>query len=425
MKRKKFSIVVSFFMLVFVSLSFTSCGESGGENDGTYSGNVSITGKLLAPDGKTPIAGAAVYIPASSSQQSVKTVVKQSILKCETPPEKYIAFSCTNPDGSFSLNFDNVSGNKVIIKFKKGVFKKTLTLDVSSSDLSLGNVSIPSNPTDGAPKIAVVTGNYDSMEIVLAKLGFGSINSWGQLEYGTEKFDLYDGNYSLNDNKYPNFDALFLDLDSDGKPDIYNYDIVFINCGNNYEYDVLTDTTKISILREYVNQGGRLYITDLSYDFVEQVFPEFLDFYGSDTTPESSQEVMGAAEVGNAGITAEADVLDTTLAKWLETVSCVDILGNSVKCINSSTNTVHIEGFLSGWAVINGPHPTHNSDVKIWVEGNVSWWDGSDQNGVKPLTVSFSVGKGKVLYTSYHTEASLGTSGLLPQERILQYLVFF
>jgi len=80
--------------------------------------------------------------------------------------------------------------------------------------------------------MAVVTGDYDRMEDILAKLGFGSLNSWGQLELGTETFDLYDGNYSLPNASYRDFPDIFNDNDGDSKPDIYNYDIVFINCGN-------------------------------------------------------------------------------------------------------------------------------------------------------------------------------------------------
>ncbi len=407
-------MVVSFIFIL------SSCGDGGGSAEGNFNGSVDISGKLLAPDGQTPIAGAVVYVPKVTSQQDSSPIFIQSSTQCESPPEQYIAATCTAADGSFSLKV-NVTGNKLTLKFKKGAFKKVLSVDLKSSKLNLGNVNLPSDPDQGAPKMAVVTGWYDAIQNVLAKLGFGSVSS-GQLDLGTEKFDLYDGNGYLDDAKYPNFDTLFVDNDGNGKPDIYNYDIVFINCGNDYEDSILTDSSKISIIRDYVEQGGRLYVTDLSYDFVEQVFPEFIDFYGSDSVPENNPENRNEAEVGNGGITTEADVLDNTMADWLVTVSCVDSSDNSVDCIDTSTKKVHIEGFLSGWVVINGPHPSHVSDVKIWVKGEVSWSSGS---GVKPLTVSFSVGKGKVLYTSYHTEPGYSINGLLPQERILQYLVFF
>lgn len=50
---------------------------------------------------------------------------------------------------------------------------------------------------------------------------------------------------------------------------------------------------------------------------------------------------------------------------------------------------------------------------------------GQDTPVNRPLTVSFSAGGGRVTCTSHHTEPSFATtSGFLPQERILQFLVF-
>ncbi len=396
------------------TLALLSCG--GGSSDG-LSGST-LTGKLLAPDGSTPVAGATVYVPGSGTFTGLLTAQSG----CEKPPESYVTYTCTGPDGSFSLDLSGLSGT-VTVKFRKGAFQKTVTVNLKLGTPKLGNVSLSSDPTQGAPKMAVVSGYYDRMEIILAKLGFAELDQWGMLDPGTEKFDIYDGDNSYSYSGYPDFTEIFNDNDGDSKPDIYNYDIVFINCGNYYESSVLTDPAKVSVLRDYVLNGGRLYITDLSYDFVEQVFPEFIDFFGSDNVPETSPENMGEAEVGTGGITTEAEVLDGTLREWLKGVSCVDTYGNPVNCIDPTTGRVHIEGFLGGWAVINGPHPGKASDVKVWVRGDVSWYSGS---GVRPLTVSFSFGSGKVLYTSYHTETSyFGTSGLKPQERILQHLVFF
>ena len=406
---KSLTILYALFSLFILA----SCGGGGGGGGDEKT----LNGVLLAPDGKTPIAGATVYVPGSSSAGGLITTAQG----CEPPPESYVVYTCTEPDGSFSITLNRLSGT-VTLKFKKGSFQKTLVVNLNLPSNNIGSVVLPSNPAQGAPKIAVVTGSWDKMENVLAKLGFGSVDSWGQLQLGTETFDLYDGNYSLPDTTYKNFPDIFNDNDGDSKPDIYNYDIVFINCGNSYESTVLTDTNKVNILRNYVLNGGKLYITDLSYDFVEQVFPEYIDFYGSDSTPENDPEPRNTAEAGTGGITTDAEVLDSTLKDWLKNVSCVDRYGNPVSCIDPTTERVHIEGFLSGWAVINGPHSGKASDVKVWVKGDVTWSSGS---GIKPLTVTFKFGAGKVLYTSYHTESSYSAAGLLPQERILQYLVFF
>ena len=292
---------------------------------------------------------------------------------------------------------------------------------MNTANNNLGNLTLPSDPAEGTGNFAVITGYYDRMQDILAKLGMGEINSYYELEPGTEKFDLYNGDYSL-DYEYPEFTEIFTADPLTGNPKIDNYNMVFINCGNDYENVILEDTDKKSILRQYVNNGGKLYITDQSYDFVEQVFPEYVDFYGMDEVSETKAEETDAAQVGDDGITSNASINDNQLLSWLKTVSCQ---GGS--CLNSD-NTVPIAGFLYGWTLINGAHPGKSSDVKIWITGPVSWDDCFTEAGAgagsKPLTVSFNFGLGKVLYSSYHTEEENPSSGFWPQERILQYLVF-
>ena len=65
-------------------------------------------------------------------------------------------------------------------------------------------------------------------------------------------------------------------------------------------------------------------------------------------------------------------------------------------------------------------HPAQTNAVTVWTRGPVSWSSGS---GTKPLTMTFPSGAGKVLYSSYHT-AGASHPYMLPQERILQYLIF-
>jgi hypothetical protein len=279
---------------------------------------------------------------------------------------------------------------------------------------------LPSDPELGAGNFAVVTGNYDRMQDILAKLGMGELDEYHELVPCSETFDIYDGNYSFS-GEYPVFTELFENDGLTGDPLIYNYDMVFINCGNSYEYDFFLDESKMAILRDYVAGGKKLYVTDWSYDFVEQIFPEYIDFYGSDETAETGKEETNAAQVGDWGITSDATINDAQMKAWLQTVLCQE--GN---CLNPDM-TIHIAGFWSGWVVINGAHASKASSVKIWVTGPVSWYDwyleDPEGSGIKPLTVSFVHGLGRVLYTSYHTEEDNPSAGFWPQERVLQYLV--
>ncbi len=366
-----------------------------------------VSGKVLAPDGTTPIANALVYVENSTQATANSKVALAAAsavpLACGAPPNAQWAATCSGIDGVFSFSVN--SGSKLVVV--KGAFRLERTLPAASAGIiTLGAVTLAATGT-GAPKMAVVTGAFDRIEDILAKLGFGELEA-GQLKRGTEKFDLYDGNNPSATNTVA---KLFVDANNDGKADIFGYQIVFFNCGLD-ELSVLTPSN-IATLRQYVESGGRIYASDLAYDLIEQVFPQYVDFLGSDTTAAISPEASGAAEEGTSGITVNATV-DPQLLAWLRNQSCI---GGS--CVNAD-GTVKIEGFLDGWAVINGAH-AGVTNVKTWASGAVTYTGAS--NVVKPLTVSFGVGTGRVTYTSYHNEAAVGAE-LEPQQRILQYLVF-
>ncbi len=413
----KFLSPIVWIAIIILVLVNYSCSKD--EDKEELEGDT-IGGIILAPDGSTPIAGATVYVPASV-KSSADLNSDLYAAGCSEPKEAYITYTCSDYDGSFKLNISKIDQPSFTLRIAKGSFKKDYSVDLNTASNNLGNLTLPSDPEAGAGNFAVVTGYYDRMQDILAKLGMGEINLYNELEPGTEMFDLYNGDYSL-DNEYPEFPEIFSTDPLTGNPRLYNYDIVFINCGNYFESDLLEDMDKKLILRQYVNNGGKLYITDNAYDFVEQVFPEYVDFYGSDETNETDAEEMNFAELGNNGITSDATINDNQLLSWLKNISCQ---GGS--CLNSD-NTVPITGFLYGWVLINGAHPSKSSDVKIWIKGPVSWYDwfteDGEGSGSKPLTLSFEFGQGKVLYSSYHTEEENPSSGFWPQERILQYLIF-
>ena len=423
MKSSRLMITFALSSLIFHS----SCGPGGGATqDGDDIAGIEglITGRVVTPDHKIPITGATVWIQSSDgSSQGISSLSSD----CDRPPENYKAFACTGPDGSFELRTKGGLTGLITLKIKKDNLMRTMEIKLNAYDLDLGRVYLVKDLAGGTPKMAVVTGKDDEIEDVLAKLGFGDTDRFGNLILGTEKFDLYDGNDSLDDNTYPNFGDLFSDRNGNSKPDINEYDIVFINCRTEYE-NFLSDPNKVKIIREYVKNGGRLYVTDYSYDFVEQVFPEFIDFYLSDSTPEADPEVRDEAEKGySVPIDSKMNVKDDKLKEWLKDVNCVNVANKSIDCVEPSTGEVHVEGFSFWWAVINGAHPSNASKVKIWTEALAQFWSesrGQVKKGTKPLTISFSYGSGQVIFSSYHARYG-SASRFLPQERIFQYLVFF
>jgi len=450
MKTTGLYIIMGLFGLLLMTGCSKSTSGVEDETDDLFNGTSKISGVVVAPDGSTPISGATVYVPNNSGSAFFGGVVIMSEsagtsgATCEEPSKPYAAKTCTEANGSFQFDVPVKSG-VLDLNVEKGVFSFSTRVEIGGSTANIGNVTMPSDGDNFTTKIAVITGEYDRMQDILAKLGLGTVDENGHLVLGTEVFDLYDGDYTLPEG-YPFYTTLMEDADMSGQPDLFNYDIVFVNCGVD-EYalagtvsgqtprthsrssklvETNTQNTSpqfdeyIAAIQQYVQNGGVLYVTDWAYDFIEQPFPSKIDFFSSDDVPENEPEYIDEAEWGVVDITTDADILEPNLGNWLGNVSC-----ESGNCLNTN-ETIHIEGFLDDWIVMNGAHT--GSDVKFWVEGLVEWYDYVDFNikhsGVKPLTASFVVGSGKVVFSSYHTVEEVGGKGWKPQERILQYLIF-
>ncbi|MEL7833523.1 hypothetical protein [Fodinibius sp. Rm-B-1B1-1] len=431
-------------IILLITLFLISCSDNSTDPGKTDTGTASIKGQVQAPDNTTPIQGATVYIGKAPANNSGTQNKRKSQLITESSDQKncteptttsYTAYTCTDANGNFEFEAEVDAGqDEIELKVFKGKFYFTKSVTINSNGVSdVGTVTVS---TDGI-NIAVVTGSYDRMQDVLTKVGFGEIvtnqnaTEYGTLKLGTETFDLYDGDNTLPED-YPDMGKLFEDNDGNSNPDINNYDIVFINCGASEEYlfpskekkvhhsnyyvnhkKGLLAEKKISTIKDFVQNGGMLYTTDLAYNYTEQVFPSYIDFMGDPgVSPEEAEQIY-AAETGLPDITVKAELLDSNLADWLSVVGC-----ESGSCINKN-QSVTIQGFAANWAVINKAH--NGADTQSWVKGPVEWNNGS---GVKPLSMSFSLGSGKVIYSSYHTIEHEHSHEFRPQERILQYLVF-
>lgn len=414
------------YLAGFIAICATLAGCSGGGGDNTTPTNtpqslvehVTVRGVITTPDGATPLVNATVYV----ADKTVLTTQAKAAeaLTCDNPSEAYKWATCTDEAGAFSITLSQVAAPKAELTVKKGAFFTVLpvTVDASTPEVDLG--AKPISEKESLPtttKIAVVTGWFDRIEDVLAKTGLGDVDEFGHLTLGTEKFDLFDGDLSLSGG-YPFFDEL-MEIQGDGQPKLMQYDIVFINCGA-YEFEdegfglSPSNPELVHALRAFVAAGGRLYITDQAYDYLEQAFPEYLHFYGGADDP-SKPEPEDAAQYGMEVSSVQATVLDKSLSAFLAGTTC-----EGKACVNPD-GTLKIEGFLPYWAVLEGVHKNQDQNVTVYIKGPATLPDEGEV--IRPLTVAINHGAGKIVYSSYHTE-DRGSKELLPQERVLQYLVF-
>jgi hypothetical protein len=409
---------------------FTPGGDGGPAGDGNYWPNVdgninpsrpscpgqeaTISGKVLAPNGTDAVPGASVFIP-----EKVPEIFPPSVA-CEVcgtlGGSTNLWYTTSAYDGAFTLK--QVCPGKRPLVFQNGRFRRFIYVEVPAKgqlQLPAADTRLPRrnqelNVVDAIPKIALATGDYDKMECELRKLGLED-----------NAFDRYEGAKVLTSKPaLPSFGTLVNDLAK-----MKSYNIIFINCTTNTFEEELKKPQVRQNIKDYMNAGGRFYVTDWSYDWIEQVeaFSPFIDFEPGPWT--AAPEKQDAAAMGVDGLKIQATVKDPAMAKWLALYGAV------------SGDKVQIEHFLIDWVIMNKV----GKDVKLWVEGPVKSRNGA-VNGVRPLTVTFNFQNcGKILYTSYHTEGrddelqmfplpvakpypQYCSGQASPQDRILEYLIF-
>jgi hypothetical protein len=387
------------FTLLFTAMD--AAGNSASESysvtvdNGGGGGGAIVSGVVYAPNGTDPVSGALVYAIDDSGASSVSATG-------DPPDEDYYAYDYSEADGSFEL-MDVPTGMQTL-KIMKGAFSQEFDYEVLEGDNELPAIqtTLPSSSGGGGmvEELVVVTGAFDHIQNVLAKIGLGDVDENGSLVLGTEQFTLVDGNGSLEDADYANF--------ADYISDPANYEdarTIFINCGNGGELGILGDETIVADLKFWIEGGGRLYATDWSYDFVETLFPAAIDFFGGEDGLSETPELNSVAEAGDSMEEVDATILDADLLAWLMALGATN-----------EDDTVTIEGWLIFWAAVEALA----EDTTAWVEADVMV-DGGEST--RPVTATFNAGDGVVFFSSYHTE-EVPTEDLTPQDRILQYFVF-
>ena len=422
------------FMVLIEIFFLPACNRTTGLNNAK-----TVNGIVTAPNGDI-IVGATVYIPSGEDVSLMHTVIRTRALNltandatpCDDPDVEACAVTCTQADGSYTLDTSGCAGQEKTIIAKKGVLRTQIYLDCSSDPCNT-DISFDQEGTQ-YPKVAVVTGAWDNMQSVLVKIApgasrYGTLEEYGEIVPGA-KLSLLDGRGEPSATSF----AKYLD----GTYSLSEFDIVFINCGvSSFVYeDLIEDDVVKERIRNYVNNGGNLYVTDFSYYFINQVFPSFMQFEGDGSDP-ISKGYIGAARRGTSGVTVDAVVNDTTMKAWLQKVRVIQHDANTPglpddDCVFGAEEystrigalnpegTIPIGDFLPGWAQMIATYP--NTDTKIWVSsGAGAVFDGLDN---RPLTVSGTYGKGKIFYSSYHTAETCKTKYFWPQERVLQFLIF-
>ncbi len=310
-----------------------------------------LTGRICGPDGSSWAVDARVWASGSYSGGGAWLVEARS-----------------DADGWFTL--ENIPSGTHLFTVEKGSWSTTFEARVGGGTNELAE---PQCLDPASARVGVVTGEYDSIESILARLDID--------------FDAYDGQSDE-----------YLDLLRD--PDLMaEYDILFFNCGMAFSWLDYQDEIGDN-LRSYVAGGGSVYASDWAYGMVELPWPDAIDFFGTDRLWDPESYASGSiAPFNGAAASFSADVLDPTMAA---------VLGSS---------TADISYDWDAWAVVQGPGSAQvlfQGDVLLWDDDfiRLTPWDGL------PLALRFEAG-GSVVYTTFHNESQATTDMLVALEEII------
>ncbi|MDB4947075.1 MAG: Tryptophan synthase alpha chain [Labilithrix sp.] len=338
--------------------------------------DVNVSGTVYAPNGSLPLSNTLVYMTKDEPGAIPEGAYCDT---CVTLPENTFAYSA--PDGTFAFTTTLPVGDAYLV-VQKGQFRRVRKIKIKEGgDLSLekADTTLPGRSDvskgDDVPHMAILkdSTDFDAIDESLQKLGITDLH--------------IENDHSMLENL----------------AELMKYHIVFIPCGSKSDKYMTSDTAKAN-LQAFVAAGGKLYVTDWSYEFVRQPFPGYISWDAESAT------IGSAATLDEWD--APATAADQGLGDWLAA---------------TGDATFEVKG---NWTSISGLNVVPSKDVngdpvdvtpKVWV---TAVKDGSGQE--RPTTVSFENQCGRVLFSTYHTEAATGGGGgfgLLAQEKALLYVL--
>jgi hypothetical protein len=260
-----------------------------------------LSGRVVTPgrsDGDTGnqvgVPNALVFIPQSSSVAALPPIgagIPAGGTRCDRCDERelgpILASAVTDSAGNFTLEGNIPVGQAFLLVTQVGKFRRAVSQQLAAN-AACGTTALPSalpaNPTrlprsmsDGLavnlPRVAVSTGRIDAMECVFEKMGIA------RSEFGNSgsaaRVHLYRGGASAATAAGARIDAatpfdgsLYSSLSR-----LQSYDMVVADCeGTDWdgEHDFEQRAASGANVREYVNRGGRLFASHLSFSWLHQ-----------------------------------------------------------------------------------------------------------------------------------------------------------
>ena len=343
-----------------------------------------LTGKVVMPEGTIPLSDALVYLSSTMPEPIPRGVYCDKCVLLDS-----YAFTYSKPDGTFNLPAYQAGDQYLVVQ--KGQFRRVRPIKVSPGTHAVGAAltRLPGKTDDAlgdsTPHMLIWPGQWDHVERSLTKIGL--------LDF--EKFE-------------PGFD---LNAYSAKIKSLASYHVVFLPCSGGVSNDpggsglacqVSVDPQLKAAVKEFVAQGGKLYVSDWSYEYVRQGWPGAVSWVG-----ETSQLGSGC-QPGGSDSPAQFD--DGSLRDWMTAI------GEGSASLKSAWSTI---------AKVN-PVAAIDENGKPFTQTPKVWASVKQPGGTHPATVSFQDRCGRVLYSTYHAEGSDtagGQGSFLAQEKALMHIL--
>jgi hypothetical protein len=338
-----------------------------------------LSGRVYAPNGKTPIAGALVYLTDTPPPPISPNAYCDKCIDLDSP-----AFGYTKADGTFQIPAYSTGSQYLVTR--KGQFRRVRKVEVKAGNQVVERelTQFPSRTNAGLmdtiPRFLVAEAAWDDVGKALKKLGIQDFIT----KSGLEMLDI------LKDaSKLSQYHVVFLPCDGTA------------NLGGDQAGPVckprFPDSGQRSALKQYVQAGGKVYATDWSYLYVQLPWPGFVEFVG-----ENPNVYGSACQSGGGKGPAKFD--DPGLNAWMS--------AQGEQNAELEGNWVLIKRLKSQQGIDENGQPK-TITPKLWASQGVG-------ASATPATISIQDKCGQVLYSTYHTEEGFG-SDLNAQEKALMH----
>lgn len=268
----------------------------------------------------------------------------------------------TDADGRYLI--EDLPAGDVVLDITKGSFAVSRPWTVEPGLVSTVE---PASCLGGDVSIAVVAGLYDRIENLLAALGL--------------PYTLIEVEQTVDWLRDPG--------------SLEPYDVVFFNCGMRGDWRMYPEVREN--LRDWVTRGGSIYASDNAHFVIEEPFPDAIDFLGDD------------------------DLSALGVQRGVEGDYVARVVDRDLQAVLDDSPTAHIRYDLRNWTIAKdtlGGEPLLSARVLAVAPDPKA----PPQPEDSVLAVRARIGKGTVVFTSFHNETQTGVPGSGPTPDMLRIL---